>query len=183
MTDREVGLNMKVAFLDRDGTIIADYPDREWQSKTEPEFLAGSIQALKELTNLGYQMIIVTNQGMINDGIITDEQYRNLHGKMLQKLREDDVEILDTFYCPHRIEENCNCKKPKPGMIHHALEKYPAIDLSESFMVGDSIGDVGLAESVGLAAYGIGLSSKDIAYKKCKWVSSLAEAIEDLKKP
>lgn len=182
MTDVEVGLNMKVAFLDRDGTIISDYPDREWKGKKEPEFLAGSIQALEELMNLGYQMIIVTNQGMINDGIISDEQYRSLHGKMLQKLDENDVEILETFYCPHRIEENCNCKKPKPGMIQQALEKYPAIDLSESFLVGDSVGDIGLAQYFGLAAYGIGLSSKDIAYEKCKWVSSLAEVIEDLKK-
>lgn len=172
---------MKVAFLDRDGTIISDYPDHEWKNKTEPEFLAGSIQALAELKSLGYEMIIVTNQGMINDGIITDKQYRSLHGKMLKKLREHGVEILDTFHCPHRIEENCNCKKPKPGMIYQALAKYPSIDLSESFVVGDSGGDIGLAECFGLAAYGIGLSPEDTSYKQCKGVLSLEEAIEDLK--
>jgi histidinol phosphatase-like enzyme len=75
---------VKIAFLDRDGTIISDYPDHEWRNKTEPEFLQGSMQALKQLMDLGYRLIIVTNQDMINDGIITDGQYHRFHKKMLK---------------------------------------------------------------------------------------------------
>jgi histidinol phosphatase-like enzyme len=66
-------------------------------------------------------------------------------------------------------------------MINQALEKYPTIDLSESFMVGDSAGDIGLAERFGMAAYGIGLPPSKISYAKGKLVSSLAEAVQDLK--
>ncbi len=172
---------MKIAFLDRDGTIISDYPDQEWRNKLEPEFLQGSMLALKKLTILGYRLIIVTNQGMINDGIITDEQFRRFHGKMLKELERQGIEILETFYCPHRIEENCTCKKPKPGMIKQALEKYPTIDLSESFMVGDSACDIGLAECFDMTVYGIGLQPNEISYAKYKWVASLAEAVEDIK--
>ena len=69
---------MKVAFLDRDGTIIADYPDAQWAHVQEPLFLDGAIDALRSIRAKGYAIIVVTNQYLIGEGFITPEQYQTL---------------------------------------------------------------------------------------------------------
>ena len=74
---------MKVCFLDRDGTIINDYPDREWKDKMNPEFLEGSIEGLKILREEEYLFFIVSNQYLINNGIITNEQFQNFNNKVI----------------------------------------------------------------------------------------------------
>lgn len=173
---------MKVAFLDRDGTINKDYADEVWSQKTEPEFLEGSLDAMKRLNELGYAIIIVTNQGLINEGYITEAEYEAFHGKLLLEVEKHDVRVLDTFYCPHSDLDRCNCRKPKPGMIEAALEKYADIELNESFMTGDSVVDMGLAKHFGLNAYGIGLDETAIDYVKGVPVSSLLEAVDMIEK-
>ena len=152
---------MKIAFLDRDGTIIEDYEDELWRSITEPIFINGAIDALKAIRQKGYKIIIITNQYLINEKIITLQQYKEVTDKFIRKLSDDGIEILDIFYCPHSREENCNCMKPKDGMIKMALEKYPKINLESSFIVGDSLCDVQLGERLGIKTFGIGLD-------KCK---------------
>lgn len=152
---------MKVAFLDRDGTIIEDYEDQLWRNITEPIFLNGTIDALKEIKLKGYEIIIVTNQYLINEKIITIEQYKDLTNKFVKRIKDNGVEILDIFYCPHSREEGCSCIKPKDGMIKKALEKYPGIDLEDSFIVGDSLCDVELGVKLGVKTFGIGLETKE----------------------
>jgi len=136
---------MKIAFLDRDGTINKDYPDKDWKDRTVPEILEGSIEGLLLLRELGYEIIIVTNQYIINEGIITITQYHDFQHNLLKLLKSNNIEILDTFYCPHTDADRCNCKKPKTGLIDIALKKYPNIDLSSSVYIGDSICDQELA--------------------------------------
>jgi D-glycero-D-manno-heptose 1,7-bisphosphate phosphatase len=148
---------LKVAFLDRDGTIIEDYEDNLWSSITEPVFINGSIDALKAIMQKGYEIIIITNQYLINEKIITLQQYKEITDKFIKRLLDSGIEILDIFYCPHSKEENCNCMKPKDGMIKMALEKYPEIDLENSFIVGDSLCDVQLGERLGIKTFGIRL--------------------------
>lgn len=152
---------MKVAFLDRDGTIIEDYEDNLWSSITEPVFIDGSIDALKAIRQKGYEIIIITNQYLINENIITLEQYEDIANKFIKELLDNGVEILNTFYCPHSREENCNCMKPKDGMIKMALEKYPNIDLGNSFIVGDSLCDVQLGERLWIKTFGIRLDKRE----------------------
>lgn len=173
---------MKVAFLDRDGTIISDYPDAAWANITEPEFLPGSILALKKLQTAGYQIIIVSNQYLINEGIITETQFQLVQNRLLDILKKQGIDILDCFYCPHTDSDDCQCKKPKPGMILAALKKYPEIDLKDSFLVGDSLVDIGLAAYFGLPAYGIGLSNDSCKYRGFAPVASLNEAVERIVK-
>lgn len=166
-----------MAFLDRDGTIIKDYEDLEWSKKTRPEFLSGSIQALKNLNDSGYEIIIVTNQYLINEGYITESEFRRFHNKFLSVVASHKIEILDTFFCPHSDQDHCNCKKPKPGLIDAARRKYPSIDLQNSFMAGDSLADVGLAKHFELPMYAINLDAH-IDYTKCIKVSSLLEGVD-----
>ena len=152
---------MKVAFLDRDGTIIEDYEDELWRNITEPVFLDGSIDAIKEIKQKGYEIIIITNQYLINRRIITLAQYQEFTNKFIQRVNDSGIEILDVFYCPHFKEENCNCMKPKDGLIMMALEKYPDIYLEDCFIAGDSMCDVELGEKLGIKTFGIGLGKNE----------------------
>ena len=154
---------MKVAFLDRDGTINRDYPDDIWIRIQDPEILPGAIRGMKCLKEKGYEIIIVTNQYIIGAGIISIEQYHEFNSKLLALLIDNDIRILDVFYCPHARDERCDCCNPQNGLIKQAIRKYPEINLEESFMCGDSLGDMKCAESVGLNFWGIGIGKQRIS--------------------
>lgn len=149
---------MKVAFFDRDGTIIEDYPDSVWTGVDKPQFIDGAIEALQHLVQLNYKIIIITNQYLINEGYITIAQYTQITEKLLQELNNHDVPVLDIFYCPHSRDEECECHKPSPGLINQAIRKYPTINLADSFMIGDSECDVELALNFGIKGFGIGIT-------------------------
>ena len=155
---------MNVAFVDRDGTIINDYENDEWRYIDTPVFIHGSLEGLKEIRKKGYQVIIITNQYLINDGIITLSQYKIFTERFIHELNKSGINTLDIFYCPHSIKENCNCFKPKTGLIDMAFKKYPTIDLSKSFVVGDSLCDVELGNRLGIKTFGINVKSKIFSY-------------------
>ena len=144
---------MKVAFMDRDGTIVKDYPDNVWSSIEKPEFLDGSIDGLRALRDYGFEFIIITNQYLIEEGFITLEDYNRFHSLVLDKLKCDGINVLQTYYCPHKRSDNCECMKPNPGMINKALKEYMDINLDECILVGDSKCDLLLAKHFGLHAY------------------------------
>lgn len=168
---------IKVAFLDRDGTIVKEYDDNEWINRTEPEFLEGSVDALKQMRKLDYHIIIITNQSLINKGLIKIEEYKKFNKNLIDELNKNGVEILDIYYCPHTKKENCNCKKPKPGMILKACKKYN-IDMEKSFVAGDSESDKGIAEYFNLNFFGINCISKDDKHIK---ISNLLDIIKYIK--
>lgn len=159
---------MKVAFLDRDGTIIHDYEDEYWKFIIEPEFISGAIEALKIIDNLGYKIIILTNQYIINSGIITFSQYEAFTYTFIEKLKQNDINILDIFFCPHSKLENCNCQKPKTGLYNQAIQKYPSIEKSESFLVGDSLCDIELGNRIGIKTFGIKVKTNKFNYVEVK---------------
>ncbi|WP_342601122.1 HAD-IIIA family hydrolase [Psychrobacillus sp. FSL H8-0483] len=150
---------MRVAFFDRDGTIIEDYSDHEWTRIEHPVFIDGSISTLKEVISKGYKIIIITNQYIINEGYITVDQYHDINNQVKRELTRQGVELLDVFYCPHGKDEGCTCMKPKIGMIKQVIHKYPEINLEESFVIGDSAVDVELAINIGIKGFGIRVGS------------------------
>lgn len=154
----------KIVFLDRDGTINKDYPDIDWKYIKNPKLLNGTIEGLKLIKEYGYEIIIVTNQYIIADGIITKEQYKKFNKKLKEILKENGIEILKIYYCPHNDLDNCNCKKPKTGMIDMALKDFE-IDLFNSFYVGDSYNDYELAKKFNLDFYGIKGINDDNIFK------------------
>lgn len=170
---------MKIAFVDRDGTISQDYPDSEWTNMEDPVLMPYAVEALKHISDIGYQIIIITNQYIIGEGYITQKQYESYTQRLLNILNREGISVLDVFHCPHAREENCNCCKPKTGMIEKAIKKYPQINLSKSFIVGDSPCDIELAQSLGIFAYGIGI---DFNYDKYKRLENLKELKEVLRK-
>ena len=131
----------RAIFLDRDGVI-----NKEVNYLSNPddfEFIEGSIEALKILKRKGYLLIVITNQAGIAKGFFTEETLKEIHDKMNRILRQYDIVLDDIFYCPHHPEFTgpCTCRKPKPGMILRAKEKYD-INLKDSFMVGDTLNDI-----------------------------------------
>ncbi len=163
---------MKVAFFDRDGTIALDYPDSVWANIDTPVLMPYAIEALKHINDIGYKVIIITNQYIIDEGYITQTQYELYNKRLLSLLKENGVEILDVFYCPHKRSDNCSCCKPKTGMIEQALRAYPQIALDNSFIVGDSVCDILLAKSLNIKSYGINICDD---YEKHTNIESLKE--------
>ncbi|MFX1378920.1 MAG: D-glycero-beta-D-manno-heptose 1,7-bisphosphate 7-phosphatase [Promethearchaeota archaeon] len=131
----------KAIFLDRDGVI-----NREVNHLSNPddfEFIEGSIEALKILKQKGFLLIIITNQAGIARGIFTEETLIKIHDKMIARLKQDEIELDEIYYCPHHPDFTgpCNCRKPHPGMILKAEIKYD-IDLANSYFVGDTLNDI-----------------------------------------
>lgn len=137
----------KVVFLDRDGVINRDSPDyiKSWE---EFKFLPGSLEAIRELSASGFTNIVVTNQSGIHRGLIRLSDLEDMHRRMATGIHAAGGAIKDIFYCPHTPDEACGCRKPLPGMIHQACDKYP-IDLSTAVMVGDSARDIECGQAGG----------------------------------
>ena len=170
---------LKIAFLDRDGTLIKDYPDEKWREIKEPEFLEGSIEGLKRLKEMGYGFIIITNQYLINDGIISLNDYQQFTGKFLKKLKEENIDILKIYFCPHNEKDHCHCKKPKPGMIEQAKKDF-LIDMNNSIYIGDSQVDYLLAKHFNLTFYGINYNGDNVkSYRSILEISKQIKKIQN----
>ena len=170
---------LKIAFLDRDGTLIKDYPDEKWREIKEPEFLEGSIEGLKRLKEMGYDFIIITNQYLINDGIISLNDYQQFTGKFLKKLKEENIDILKIYFCPHNEKDHCHCKKPKPGMIEQAKKDF-LIDMNNSIYIGDSQVDYLLAKHFTLTFYGINYNGDNVkSYRSILEISKQIKKIQN----
>jgi histidinol-phosphate phosphatase family protein len=127
-------MKKRALFIDRDGTINKDCPYCH-----DPKDLIvydDSVEIMKDYRSRGYLIIIITNQSGINRGYFTDEEFHVFHNELLKQLEERGVDIDKTYYCPHRPDENCECRKPKLGMIKRAMGDFD-IDLEKSIIVGD----------------------------------------------
>ena len=143
---------MKVIFLDRDG-VINRYPGDTkyvtcWQ---EFCFLPESKAALRRLTDAGYKIFIVSNQAGVAKGIYPQERLNEITDKMLRELSKVGAKICGVYYCTHRDQDNCFCRKPKTGLLEKVLKDHniPSRLLNNSFFVGDSIRDIQTGQSLG----------------------------------
>jgi D-glycero-D-manno-heptose 1,7-bisphosphate phosphatase len=164
---------VRAAFLDRDGTLIKDYPDTEWSTRTEPEWLPQAFEAAAAIAALGYKLVIVTNQYLIGEGFVTRAEYERFAAIFLEVLRPIAVNGLAVYYCPHPRSTACECSKPGRGMIDQATSEDPRIDISRSLLVGDSATDVALGKRLGIETYGINIGGAPGYGRR---VESLAEA-------
>ena len=138
----------KVVFLDRDGVINRDSPDRI-TCLEEFEFLPGSLEALQHLTANGFSLIVVTNQSAVHGGLLSSGTLEEIHQHLCSAVAAHGGKILDIFICPHRPGEGCFCRKPKPGLFFSAQRRW-GIDFSTAVMIGDSARDVESALDAGV---------------------------------
>jgi D-glycero-D-manno-heptose 1,7-bisphosphate phosphatase len=135
-------MSKKVIFIDRDGVINKKMPEGDYvKTWSEFEFLPGAIEALKMLYEAGYSIFVITNQRGIARGIMRKEDLDDIHNRMAIELEKYGVKLVGIYYCPHNDEDNCDCRKPKPGLLLRAAKEHN-FDLKDSIFIGDSIKDI-----------------------------------------
>ena len=147
-------MNMKKAiFLDRDGTIIAD---KGFVHKGEDlELLPGAAQAIKMAKEAGFLVVVITNQSGVARGYFSEEDVKTLNHHLNRILAREGARVDAFYYCPHHPEATvkayrqvCSCRKPQPGLLLLAAKEL-GIDLSRSWMIGDSPRDVEAGKQAG----------------------------------
>lgn len=138
---------MPYIILDRDGVI--NYDSTEY-IKSPEEWLPipGSLEAIAHLNRAGFRVLVATNQSGVARGYYDIETLDRIHEKLMQELAAVGGYIEEIFFCPHHPDELCQCRKPKPGLLHQIQEKYP-IDLAQTYFIGDSSVDVHAAQEAG----------------------------------
>lgn len=182
----------RAIFLDRDGTMNVS---KGFISNAEDlELIPGTIEAIKAINKSGALAIVITNQPVIARGECSFEELHNIHNKLKTLLGEKGAFVDDIFYCPHHPDKgfegevpelkfDCECRKPKTGMIDEAVKKYN-IDLSKSYMVGDSTMDLELARNAGVKSVLVdtGFAGNDGKYDRSCDIEAkdLLDAIEKI---
>jgi len=173
--------NKKAIFLDRDG-VINKVIFREGKASCpwkieEFEFLPQVRETLKELKEMGFLNIVITNQPDVKRGFLSFEELKKMTNILFENLAIDEIKI-----CPHDDEDNCNCRKPKPGLILETAKKY-GIDLKQSFFIGDSWRDVKAGKRAGCKVILIKADYNQEIQKGCDFVvDNLKEALKVIKK-
>lgn len=139
--------NKQVLFLDRDGVINREAEGyiTEW---SQFEFLPGALEAIRRLTEEGYKIIIISNQSAINRGLATKDEIDRIMTNMVTEIEASGGKIWDIYYCPHRPEDKCDCRKPEPGLFFQAEEKH-GVKITNTWFVGDKLTDVAVAIRIG----------------------------------
>jgi histidinol-phosphate phosphatase family protein len=131
----------KAVFLDRDGVINKRPKEHDYvKSWEEFEFLPGVAETISRL-NKDFLVVVVSNQRGISRGLMTSENLEEINLRMKSELGKKSARIDKIYFCPHGPQDNCNCRKPKPGMILKAAKDLN-IDLNNSYIIGDSLEDI-----------------------------------------
>ena len=135
--------------LDRDGVLNERPSGAGYVTRPEDfRWLPGSLEALRLLHQAGYRVIIATNQAGIGRGLMTEEDLEAVHAKMLRDVQAAGAHIEAIYYCPHGPDEECVCRKPKPGMLLQAQRDH-LLDLSMTWFIGDDERDGQAAAAAG----------------------------------
>lgn len=162
---------IKALFLDRDGVINYD-PGYVYRIE-DFEFMPGIFEALAGFMMLGYEIFVVTNQSGIGRGYYSEDDFAKLSKYMIDEFKSYGVEIKKIYHCPHTPSDDCNCRKPKPGMILQALNEHN-IDPQASLIIGDKPSDLEAARKAGVKS-GYLIGQNDGEFK------SVLEVLEHIK--
>lgn len=138
---------MKLIILDRDGVINFD-SDQFIKSPDEWKPIPGSLEAIARLNQAGYRVVVATNQSGVGRGLFDMATLNAIHDKMHRLLAQVGGKVDALFYCPHTADQNCSCRKPKPGMLQEVAKRFN-VDLKGVPSVGDSLRDLEAAIAVG----------------------------------
>jgi D-glycero-D-manno-heptose 1,7-bisphosphate phosphatase len=177
---------MKLVILDRDGVINYDSasyiktPD-EWKP------IPGSLEAIAQLSQAGYHVVVATNQSGVGRGLFEMATLNAIHDKMHRALGQFGGRIDAVFFCPHALDNGCNCRKPKPGLFEEIARRFNA-NLKDVPSVGDSLRDLQASAAAGaqpilvLTGKGQKTSREDGLPPGTVIYADLAEAVESITK-
>jgi len=151
-------------FLDRDGVINRKLDGRYVHSFSEFEFIKGFFSAIRSLSKIFNRVVIVTNQQCVGKGLMSEKELYSIHQKMLKEIVKNGGKIEKIYYCPHLVEQQCTCRKPKTGMLQNVINDYPDIVIENSYLVGDSDTDIIAGNHFGLKTVKV-----DNKYTLLKW--------------
>src|SRR5579884_850002 len=122
-------------FLDRDGVISANRADyvKRWE---EFQFLPRALEGLALLTAHGCRLVIVTNQSVVGRGLVSSAALDEMHARMLAVIARHGGQVSGVLYCPHTPDDECVCRKPRPGLLLQARERFD-VELTDAIVVGD----------------------------------------------
>lgn len=184
-----MGLKIKVVFLDRDGVINKHPGDFKYVTSWEKfHFLPRVKQALKKLNDSGFRLYIASNQAGVGKGAFSQKKLDLITKNMLRELSKNSVVIAGVYYCTHRQEDNCACRKPKTGLVDMVIAqlkiKGEKVNLAKSYFIGDTERDIQAGKSSGLMTILV-FSGKEKIKAKQNWkvlpdltAKSLSEAVE-----
>jgi D-glycero-D-manno-heptose 1,7-bisphosphate phosphatase len=169
----------KAAFLDRDGVINQKAAvEGEYITRCEElKILPGVAEAIRLLHQAGFQVVVVTNQRCVAKGLLTETALGSMHRKLCDELEALGAPIDAVYYCPHDQEPPCACRKPKPGMLLAAATECK-IDLTSSWMIGDSEKDIEAGKRAGCRTARIAKTEAHENIKADIRAKSLLEAVQ-----
>ncbi len=139
----------KATFLDRDGVINQSAAEGDYVLRWQDfHLLSGVVEAITLLNRANYLVIVVTNQRCVAKGLLTAESLEDIHLKMTTHLAAAGARLDAIYYCPHGSDQPCACRKPSPGMLLSAAHDHN-IDLSNSWMIGDTDSDIEAGKHAG----------------------------------
>jgi len=141
---------VRAVFLDRDGTINEDEPGRYILAFDDFILIDGVPEVIARLCKAGFEVLVITNQSAVGRGWLDVNVLQRMNEHLVERVKAAGGTISHIYFCPHRPEDECACRKPETGMIDRALSEHPEIVLGESFLVGDSCADMELARKMGL---------------------------------
>ncbi len=174
----------RLAFLDRDGTIIVEHGHL-----TDPrrvELLAGAAEGINRLKRLGYLPVVITNQSVVGRGLCTFEDVLAVNRKMISDLAEVGAYVDGVFMCPHHPKAGCSCRKPRAGLFYEAASAL-GVGLENSVVIGDKLSDLEAGRLIGarciLVRTGYGAKEETKLQSQADWVvDTLAQAAERLER-
>jgi histidinol-phosphate phosphatase family protein len=172
----------KTVFMDRDGVINKDPGGwTKYNYVTTPvefKFIPGATEALEKLKNAGYRVIVISNQAGVSKGYFSREQLKAVDGHMLKEVKKAGGRIEESFYCIHRDEDNCNCRKPKAGLLEMAAKKYK-VKTKNAYFIGDTEADMKAGKAAGAKTILV-LSGKAAPGEEKKWPQKPDHVFKDL---
>lgn len=135
-------------FLDRDGVIIENRANYV-RSLADVTFLPQAVEALSMASQSLYKIVIVTNQSAVGRGILTYSQALEINQRVVAEIVQSGGRIDGSYLCPHSPDDECNCRKPKPGLLLQAAAEL-SIDLPRSVMIGDALTDLRAGQAAGV---------------------------------
>jgi len=150
----------RIIFLDRDGVINIKPKEHDYVKSWSEFIFSPKIIDLLTLLKTKYQFIIISNQQGIAKKLMTENNFEDISNKMVKELKKNSIDISAIYYCPHHVNDNCMCRKPKPGLILSALSDY-SVSPELCALIGDSEQDIEAGKRSGIK-YNYLLSSNKI---------------------
>ena len=175
----------KIILIDRDGVINVKAPKGQYiESWDDFKWISDTVDSMKQLSRDGFSFIVITNQAGVARGMVSKEELTRIHMLMAEKLKNEGVKVLGIYVCPHHWDDDCECRKPKPGLFNKVAEDH-LLRMDKTLYIGDDIRDCQASYRAGCGSVFIRNNRKSEAVEdKFDWsvsTSKLSDAIPDIK--